>query len=115
MPLLFSYGTLQKESVQLSTFGRPLPGWRDELTGATLTQVPIDDPGLAAAAGMTHFANVVFTGHQSDRVGGTVLDVTEAELAAADDYERPAAYERVAASLASGRQAWVYVHRGRSQ
>jgi hypothetical protein len=26
MPLLFSYGTLQQEAVQLSTFGRPLHG-----------------------------------------------------------------------------------------
>lgn len=113
MPLLFSYGTLQIESVQLSTFGRLLPGWRDELTGAALSQVPIDDPQLAAAASMTHHANVNFTGNQSDRVAGTVLDVTEAELQAADGYEAPAAYERVAATLASGRQAWVYVHNGR--
>ena len=31
MPLLFSYGTLQQENVQLSTFGRLLQGQRDEL------------------------------------------------------------------------------------
>ncbi len=33
MPLLFSYGTLQQEDVQLSTFGRLLQGQRDELLG----------------------------------------------------------------------------------
>jgi hypothetical protein len=33
MPLLFSYGTLQQEDVQLSTFGRLLHGQRDELPG----------------------------------------------------------------------------------
>jgi len=31
MPLLFSYGTLQQESVQRSTFGRLLDGPKDEL------------------------------------------------------------------------------------
>ena len=35
---------------------------------------------------------------------------TDAELAAADEYERPALYRRVEVTLASGRQAWVYVH-----
>ena len=33
MPLLFSYGTLQREDVQLTTFGRRLSGTRDELVG----------------------------------------------------------------------------------
>jgi hypothetical protein len=33
MPLLFSYGTLQQEDVQWSTFGRLLEGQRDELPG----------------------------------------------------------------------------------
>ncbi|MGH9961724.1 MAG: gamma-glutamylcyclotransferase, partial [Pyrinomonadaceae bacterium] len=33
MPLLFSYGTLQQESVQLSTFGRLLQGQGDALLG----------------------------------------------------------------------------------
>ncbi len=38
------------------------------------------------------------------------FEVTDAELAAADDYERPAAYVRIAVVLASGASAWVYVH-----
>ena len=33
MPLLFSYGTLQQEDVQLATFGRLLQGQKDELLG----------------------------------------------------------------------------------
>jgi hypothetical protein len=33
MPLIFAYGTLQQESVQLSTVGRVLRGERDELPG----------------------------------------------------------------------------------
>jgi gamma-glutamylcyclotransferase (GGCT)/AIG2-like uncharacterized protein YtfP len=42
-------------------------------------------------------------------VSGTVFEITDAELAAADEYERLAAYKRIAAMLASGKQAWVYV------
>jgi hypothetical protein len=41
-------------------------------------------------------------------VSGTVFEISNVELANADRYE-VAAYKRVAAMLASGRQAWVYV------
>jgi gamma-glutamylcyclotransferase (GGCT)/AIG2-like uncharacterized protein YtfP len=45
-------------------------------------------------------------------VSGTVFELTDAELAAADRYEEPAAYQRRTVTLASGKQAWVYVHAG---
>ena len=114
MPLLFSYGTLQQPDVQRSTFGRLLDGQRDELPRFEPSQVRIDDPQVAAAAGRTHHANVIFNGRDDSRVGGTVFDVSDAELAAADVYERTAAYERIAVTLASGRKAWVYAHAGSS-
>jgi gamma-glutamylcyclotransferase (GGCT)/AIG2-like uncharacterized protein YtfP len=44
-------------------------------------------------------------------VSGTAFEVSEAELAAADEYEKQAAYVRIEVTLASGAQAWVYVHR----
>ena len=110
MPLLFSYGTLQQKDVQRATFGRLLHGHRDELPGYEPSLVEIEDPRQAAAAGRTHHANVIFNGRAGSRVPGTVFEVTDAELAAADEYERPASYERVAVTLASGKQAWVYVH-----
>jgi gamma-glutamylcyclotransferase (GGCT)/AIG2-like uncharacterized protein YtfP len=43
-----------------------------------------------------------------------VFEVTDAELAAADEFERPAAYRRVAVRLASGADAWGYVHAPRA-
>ena len=110
MPLLFSYGTLQQEDVQLSTFGRLLHGSTDELVGFAPSLVKIEDPTVVAALGRTHHANVTFNGRDDSRVNGTVFEVTNAELAAADQYEQPAAYTRVAVTLASGKQAWVYVH-----
>lgn len=109
MPLLFSYGTLQEEGVQLATFGRLLEGQRDELPGFEPSLAPIDDPQAVAASGKTHHANVTFNGRNESHVCGTVFEITDAELAAADRYEQLAAYKRIAAVLASGRQAWVYV------
>lgn len=109
MPLLFSYGTLQDEKVQLSNFGRLLSGQRDELRGYEPSRVKIEDAKLAAAIGMTHHANARFNGRKDSHVSGTVFEVTDAELAAADEYELPARYKRIAVVLASGKEAWVYV------
>ena len=109
MPLVFSYGTLQQDHVQLSTFGRLLQGQRDELARFEPSLARIEDPQVVAASGKTHHANVTFNGRDDSRVRGTVFEITDAELAAADEYEQLAAYIRIAAILASGKQAWVYV------
>ena len=109
MPLLFSYGTLQHDDVQLSTFGRLLQGQRDELAGFEPSLVRIEDPQSVAISGKTHHANVTFNGRSDSRVSGTVFEVTDAELAAADKYEQLAAYKRISATLVSGKQAWMYV------
>ena len=42
-------------------------------------------------------------------MSGTAFEITDAELAAADQYEKIAAYKRIVVMLASGEQAWVYV------
>jgi hypothetical protein len=110
MPLLFSYGTLQQEGVQRSTLGRRLDGQRDALPGFEPSLVRIEDPHAVAAGGKTHHANVEFNGNQDSRVPGMVFEITDAELARVDEYERAFLYRRVAATLASGRRAWVYVH-----
>jgi hypothetical protein len=109
MPLLFSYGTLQQDDVQAATFGRRLRGDADALVGFAPGVVPIADPAVATAAGRTHHANAVRTGG-AERLPGTALEVTDADLEAADGYERPAEYVRIETTLASGRKAWVYVH-----
>jgi gamma-glutamylcyclotransferase (GGCT)/AIG2-like uncharacterized protein YtfP len=108
MPLLFSYGTLQQDGVQIATFGRRLQGGRDALVGYRRSAVTIEDPEVIAKSGKTRHPIVVFSGRSKDRVQGTVFEVSEAELASADAYEVDA-YKRVLAQLASGLSAWVYV------
>jgi gamma-glutamylcyclotransferase (GGCT)/AIG2-like uncharacterized protein YtfP len=110
MPLLFSYGTLQDARVQVATFGRTLRGQRDLLPGFERQLVSVTDPQVVAVSGLSHHANARYTGLGEHRVDGTVLDVTEAELTAADAYERTSGYTRIPVTLASGVRAWVYVH-----
>ena len=106
--LLFSYGTLQLEAVQLSTFGRTLEGTPDELPGFAQSLMKIEDPDVVATSGRTHHPFATFTGRESDVIAGTVFRVTPQELQNADKYE-VAAYKRVAVVLRSGARAWVYV------
>jgi hypothetical protein len=108
---LFSYGTLQRADVQQATFKRLLDGQADALLGCEVSSVPIADPQVAAALGRTHHANLTFNGRDDSRVVGTVFAITTTELAAVDEYERRDSYVRVVATLASGTQTWVYVHR----
>jgi gamma-glutamylcyclotransferase (GGCT)/AIG2-like uncharacterized protein YtfP len=108
MPLLFSYGTLQWDDIQRSTFGRLLQGQPDELVGYELGSVKIEDPQEMALTGLTHHDNVVFNGRDESRTSGTLFEISDAELAAADRYEEPAGYRREELVLASGKKAWVY-------
>jgi gamma-glutamylcyclotransferase (GGCT)/AIG2-like uncharacterized protein YtfP len=59
-------------------------------------------------SGKTHHPIVAFTGVKEDRVPCAVFEITDAELAHADEYE-VGAYVRVRAPLTSGLEAWVYV------
>jgi gamma-glutamylcyclotransferase (GGCT)/AIG2-like uncharacterized protein YtfP len=110
VPLLFSYGTLQQDAVQLETFGRMLRGQTDELVGFEASLVAIHDAYVVATSGKTHHPNVTSNGRTDSRVSGMVFEITDAELAAADHYEQLGGYTRITATLASGKQAWLYVH-----
>ena len=109
MPTLFSYGSLQQPHVQVSTFGRLLDGHHDELPGFEPSTVAIEDPAVVTARGRTHHANALFNGRPDSRIAGMAFDVTDAELAAADEYERRDGYVRIWATLASGQETWLYV------
>lgn len=105
---LFSYGTLQTESVQLSTFGRRLDGHPDTLIGYCLRMIQIMDQEFVAMSRAAYHRTLEFTGNASDVVEGSVFAVTEHELKQADAYE-PDGYERRRVKLRSGAEAWAYL------
>lgn len=98
--LIFSYGTLQNKKVQISNFGRELTGREDALPGYVRRMIPI--------VGESYYANAE-PSDPEDTVLGSVFEITEQELAAADEYEATAAYHRISVTLRSGDRAWVYV------
>ncbi len=110
--LLFAYGTLQAEAVQLSVFGRRLDGQPDALVGYRLRTVRIEDEEFVKTSGTADHRSLEFTGDSSEWVEGTAFRITRAELEQADAYE-PDGYTRVLVPLRSGVHAWVYLHQAR--
>ena len=104
---LFSYGTLQREDVQLRLFGRLLYGSPDALTGHKLVRVEIKDPAFLAQGENSWQLTISASANPADSVEGTVFDMSGEELSWADTYE-PAGYERLEVKLRSGKRAWVY-------
>jgi gamma-glutamylcyclotransferase (GGCT)/AIG2-like uncharacterized protein YtfP len=112
MPRLFSYGTLQQEDVQVATFGRKLNGEKDLLIGYEPSLVKIADPETAKRLQKLHHDNVRKTDDEWSNVQGTVFEVSDEELAKSDQFEAQFNYKRIMVPLASGNDAWVYVHAG---
>lgn len=108
MEKLFSYGTLQLDQVQQSTFGRLLEGAKDTLLGYNLSTIKITDPVVIEKSGTDIHPILRFTGALSDEVDGTVFDVSQHELKQADEYEVDD-YTRISVKLKSGVDAWMYV------
>jgi gamma-glutamylcyclotransferase (GGCT)/AIG2-like uncharacterized protein YtfP len=106
--LLFSYGTLQQDDVQLASFGRLLEGEADAMPGYRQSLVEITDPEVIRTSGKRFHPIVEPSGDSGDEVKGRVFRITDAELTAADAYE-VADYKRVLVPLRSGNKAWVYV------
>ena len=106
LPWLFAYGTLQDARVRMSVFGRAPEGAPDELCGFEVSLHP--SPHLGNPDGSPRYLVARFTGNPEGRIAGTVYEVSENELHAADAYETNA-YRRILVRLESGRDAWVYV------
>ena len=105
---LFSYGTLQLPAVQTAQFGRLLEGQKDSLTGFAMGQVRIQDGDVVMVSGAEFHPAIFPTGNADDVVEGSLFWLTQAELAAADDYEVDD-YVRVSVTLSSGTTAWTYI------
>ena len=104
---LFSYGTLQKENVQMELFGRTLQGTKDAVTGYKISTIEIRDESVVSKSEQTlHLIAVAST--PDNKIDGMVLELTPQELETADAYETED-YKRVKVTLESGKQAWIYV------
>ena len=104
---LFSYGTLQKDKVQLVLFGRILHGWTDVLSGYRLASIEIKDKAFLAKDEEKLQQTLITSHDNNDIVKGTVFELTKEELLHADKYE-PGNYKRKKVMLQSGKEAWIY-------
>lgn len=105
---LFSYGTLRDRGLQRVLFGREVDTLDDVLSGFVVSSVRIADPDVIAKSG-TDLHPILRRGTPDQAVAGSVLLLTDAEIAAADSYET-ANYRRIPVTLVSGRSAYAYVH-----
>ncbi len=106
MELLFSYGTLQQENVQLATFGRVMDMKADTLPNFKIEMLKISDEEVVKTSGKLHHPIAVPSTGSS--IEGTVISITNEELVASDSYEVKE-YIRKKCKLSSGIEAWVYV------
>lgn len=104
---LFSYGTLQKQSVQFELFGRALDGTKDILTGYKILSIEIKDETFLAK-GEEKFQKTLVPSKETDFIEGTVFELSREELLQADRYE-PVNYHRIKVMLKSGAEAWIYI------
>lgn len=104
---LFIYGTLGLEHVQQALFGRKVPMRPAQLLGYALTTIEIENELVVSLSGKsTH--RILVPDVAASPIEGHLLDLTEAELKAADDYEVPD-YRRTEAKTSDGESVWAYV------
>ncbi|MDA6070846.1 gamma-glutamylcyclotransferase [Flavobacterium sp. AC] len=105
---LFSYGTLQKEQVQMETFGRLLTGKKETLLGYALKMVEITDHEVLRKSGQKFHPIIDFTGNLNDKVEGMLFKISETEILNADKYEVDD-YKRIEVEFQSGEKGFIYV------
>ncbi|MFD0359777.1 GDSL-type esterase/lipase family protein [Streptomyces sp. NPDC127110] len=104
--ILFSFGTLRDPKVQAALFGQVVPSRPASLAGYATRSLKITDPDVIAASGLD--VHLILERRIGSVVEGVVLELTDEQLAAADDYEVDD-YARRRVLLASGESAWAYL------
>ena len=87
MHYLFSYGTLQLESVQLEIFGVKLAGEKDTLCAYIVEDMRILDAKVIAASGEDIHPILKYTGQEQDRVSGMVLEINDKGILQKKDFQ----------------------------
>lgn len=106
--LLFSYGTLQLEKVQLESFGRLLKGTKEVLIGFKIEQLKITDKQVLLKSGKQFHPVAIPTNNKNDIINGTLYKISSQELKQADNYEVDD-YKKIEATFKSGNKGWVYI------
>lgn len=96
--LIFSYGSLQEENVQLALYRRKLVGFTDVLKGYKLASKRIAN----------RYPIIIKTESTTDTIKGMVFEISSDELLETDTYEG-FHYTRVEVKLQSGVKAWCYI------
>jgi len=91
----------------LNLFKRKLKGSKDILRGFKIEIIGITDEKFLSKGEDKFQKTIIATNDQKDFIEGTIFELTEKELSAADTYE-PENYKRVKAKFESGREAWIY-------
>ncbi|MDO3694720.1 gamma-glutamylcyclotransferase family protein [Wenyingzhuangia sp. chi5] len=99
MPKLFTYGTLQDESVQLALFNKTLKGSIDSIIGFEKQEITLD--GVI-------YPILVKNNKSTKVIKGTCYDLSDQEILICDEYEGNE-YKRIVIELCSGIEAWVYI------
>src|SRR6476619_6865805 len=97
---LFSYGTLQKQNVQVELFGRLLNGTRDVLEHYRIVEIEIRDEKFLATGADKCQKTLGWSSDPNDVIEGMVFEMSRDELLMADRYE-PANYKRIEVKLRS--------------
>ena len=105
---LFSYGTLRDGEVQMELYRRHLTGHNDILRGYKTLEIVLDEDGFCGFSEQATYLIASVSDDENDVIEGTALEVTGDELLRADEYE-PEEYQRERVTLASGKQAWIYL------
>ena len=105
---LFSYGTLRDGEVQMELFSRYLTGHQDILKGYKTSKIELDEEGFTGFCEHETYLIASVSEDENDAIEGTALEVTGDELLLSDEYE-PEEYQRERVTLASGKQAWIYL------
>ena len=105
---LFSYGTLQLDTVQLESYGRLLNGEKASLKQYKLDKLKITDTKVLKASGKKFHPIALKTNNVNDSIEGTIFKITEKELIETDKYE-VSDYKRILETFSTGEKAWVYI------
>lgn len=96
---LFTYGTLQDETVQQMLFNKKIKGIPDSIIGFDKKEINLEG----------NIYPILIKNQKSlEKIKGTCYNLSESDILICDEYEG-CEYKRITTKLTSGIKAWVYI------